>query len=231
MSKQYFLVVDTETTIDDTVADFAAVVIDRKGVIQTRMAVLVRGHYDTRDLFYIPNTNNGWSKSHAESKRVMYDSMLESGARIMASVSAINNWLNKALGKYNPTLTAYNLSFDVEKSRNTGIDLDIFNSRFCLWQAAVGNICNRKSFRQFCLDNHRFNKPTDKGNMTFQTNAEVVAGYLAGVMNAEPHTALEDILDFEIPILTHIVKKHNWKTKIIPYNYRNHQVRDNFKAV
>lgn len=231
MSKQYFLVVDTETTIDDTVADFAAVVIDRKGVIQTRMAVLVRDHFDTKDLFYIPNINNGWSKSHAETKRAAYTNMLESGSRIMASVSAINNWLNKALGKYNPTLTAYNLSFDVEKSRNTGIDLDIFNSRFCLWQAAVGNICNRKGFRQFCLDNHRFNKPTDKGNMTFQTNAEVVAGYLAGSMTTEPHTALEDILDFEIPILQHILKKHNWKTKVVPYNYRNHQVKDHFKAV
>lgn len=231
MSKQYFLVVDTETTIDDTVADFAAVVIDRKGVIQTRMAVLVRDHFDTKDLFYIPGTNNGWSKSHAETKRAAYTNMLESGSRIMASVSAINNWLNKALGKYNPTLTAYNLSFDVEKSRNTGIDLDIFNSRFCLWQAAVGNICNRKGFRQFCLDNHRFNKPTDKGNMTFQTNAEVVAGYLAGNMTTEPHTALEDILDFEIPILQHILKKHNWRSKITPYNYRNHQVKDHFKAV
>lgn len=231
MSKQYFLVVDTETTIDDTVADFAAVVIDRKGVIQTRMAVLVRDHFDTKDLFYIPNINNGWSKSHAETKRAAYTNMLESGSRIMASVSAINNWLNKALGKYNPTLTAYNLSFDVEKSRNTGIDLDIFNSRFCLWQAAVGNICNRKGFRQFCLDNHRFNKPTDKGNMTFQTNAEVVAGYLHGSMTTEPHTALEDILDFEIPILVHIMRKHNWKTKVVPYNYRNHQVKDHFKAV
>lgn len=231
MSKQYFLVVDTETTCDDTVADFAAVIVDRKGNIQTKMAVLVRGQYDTRDLFYIPNTNNGWSKSHAASKRVMYDSMLDTGSRIMASVSAINNWLHKAAGKYNPSLTAYNLSFDVEKSRNTGIDLDIFNSRFCLWQAAVGNICTRKSFRQFCLDNHRFNKPTDKGNMTFQTNAEVVAGYLSGNMTTEPHTALEDIIDFEIPILQHILKKHNWRSKITPYNYRNHQVKDHFKAV
>lgn len=230
MSKQYFIVVDTETTIDDTVADFAAVVIDRKGNIQTRMAVLVRDHFDTKDLFYIPNISNGWSKSHAETKRKSYTSMLESGSRTMASVSAINNWLNKAVGKYNPTLTAYNLSFDVEKSRNTGIALDIFNSRFCLWQAAVGNICNRKGFRQFCLDNHRFNKPTDKGNMTFQTNAEVVAGYLAGSMTTEPHTALEDIIDFEIPILQHILLKHNWKSKVVPYNYRHHQVRDHFKA-
>lgn len=230
MSKQYYIVVDTETTIDDTVADFAAVVIDRKGNIQTKMSVLVRDHFDIKDLFYIPNISNGWSKSHAESKRARYNSMLNTGSRIMASVGAINNWLNKAVGKYNPILTAYNLSFDVEKSRNTGIDLDIFNSRFCLWQAAVGNICSRKGFRQFCLDNHRFNKPTDKGNMTFQTNAEVVAGYLAGNMTTEPHTALEDIVDFEIPILQHILLKHNWKSKIKPYNYRDHQVKDHFKA-
>ena len=230
MSKQYYIVVDTETTIEDTVADFAAVIIDRKGNIQTKMAVLVRGWFDETDLFYIPNSNNTWSKEYALAKRNRYNQMLDTGSRTMASVAAINNWLHKAVGKYNPTLTAYNLSFDVEKSRNTGIDLDIFTNRFCLWQAAVGNICNRKGYRQFCLDNHRFNKPTDKGNMTFQTNAEVVAGYLSGNIATEPHTALEDIIDFEIPILQHILLKHNWKSKITPYNYRDHQVKDHFKA-
>ena len=46
----------------------------------------------------------------------------------------------------------------------------------------------------------------------------------------EPHTALEDARDFELPILTHIIKKRNWQDNIIPYDWNKFQVRDNFKA-
>lgn len=228
--KQFFAVVDTETTIDDTVADFAIVIVDRDGKIHNQMAVMVRDHFDVKELFYIPGMKDGWSLEYAKTKRAKYAQMLDSGTRMLASVAGINAWIAKAIGKYNPVLTAYNLVFDQGKCSNTGIDLTGFESSFCLWQAAVGNICHRKDYRQFCLENHRFNKPTEHGNMTFQTNAEVVAGYLAGGISKEPHTALEDAVYFEIPILRAVIAKRDWKTKINPYNYRNHQVRDHFKA-
>ena len=41
--KQYFLIVDTETTQNDLVADFGAVIVDRKGKIITQCAVMVDG--------------------------------------------------------------------------------------------------------------------------------------------------------------------------------------------
>ena len=66
------------------------------------------------------------------------------------------NGLIKQLANIILHLTAYNLAFDKSKCLNTGIDLSGFNSEFCLWQAAVGNICNTKKFRQFALSNHAF---------------------------------------------------------------------------
>lgn len=228
--KQYFAILDTETTVANTVADFAIVVCDRKGNVVNKCAVIIREEYQNHELFYIQSSKSAWSLEYAKQKRKQYDTMLENGTRMLASVNAINRWIEKCVAQYNPTLTAYNLAFDLEKSRNTQIDLTPFQNKFCLWQAAVGNICVKKQYRQFCVENHQFNNLTEHGNMTFKTGAETVFGYLNNQMVAEPHTALEDAQDFELPILVNILRKKNWQTKIVPYNWKQFQVKDNFIA-
>ena len=228
--KQYFAILDTETTVADTVADFAIIICDRNGNIVNQCAVLINSEYQNHELFYDKNAKGLWSREYAKQKRAGYDNMLQTGIRTLASVNAVNRWIAKAIGQYNPTLTAYNLAFDTAKCANTLIDLTQFTSRFCLWQAAVGNICNKKQFRQFCVENHQFNKVTEHGNMTFITGAECVSGYLNNQMITEPHTALEDAVYFELPILINILKKKNWRDNIVPYNWKNFQVKDNFVA-
>jgi hypothetical protein len=228
--KQFWAILDTETTIENTVADFAIVIVDRDGVIHNQCAVMVRGQYDKHELFHDKWANDIWGYAGLERRKQNYVDMLNSGRRMLAAPNAINSWIQQAIGKYNPELTAYNLAFDLDKCANTGIDLTGFKSQFCLWQAAVGNICNRKPYRQFCLDNHGFNSVTEKGNMTFKTNAEMVCGFITGEFKTEPHTALEDARDFELPILREILKKKNWREKITPYNWREFQVKDNFTA-
>lgn len=228
--KQYFAILDSETTINDTVADIGIVVCDRKGNIHNKMAVLVAGHYDQMELFHDKRANDIWGYSGLNRRKDNYRAMLENGSRIIASVGAINRWIEKCITTYNPSLTAYNLAFDVSKCHNTGIDLNGFQSRFCLWQAAVGNICNSSDYKRFVLDNHLFNKPTQKRNMTFQTNAEVVCGYITGTLIDEPHTAIEDAINFELPILTHILKKRDWKSKVKAYDWKAFQVRNHFKV-
>ena len=64
--------------------------------------------------------------------------------------------------------------------------------------------------------------------MTFKTNAEIVCGFINNNFIEEPHTALEDARDFELPILREVIKKRNWKEKITPYNWRNFQVKNHF---
>lgn len=228
--KQYFMIVDTETTIQSTVADFGAVIVDRKGSIVNQCAVMVKDHFGSIDLFYDTTSPELWGKATVPARTARYNAMLENGSRMLASVSAINRWLEKVSAKYNPTLTAYNLPFDVNKCANTGIDLNMFSERFCLWAAAAGNICNTKPYKQFVLQNHLFNKPTAKGNMTFRTDAEAVSGFLSGNMIEEPHTAIEDAINFELPILKHILAKRDWKDKVMPYDWNKFQVKNHFKA-
>lgn len=222
------MIVDTETTCKDTVADFAAIIVDKQGVIHNQCAVIIRGEFE-KGLFFDAK-NALWSAENAAKKAEAYREMLNSGSRQMASVNAVNRWLEKANAQYNPILTAYNLAFDQGKCANTLIDLTIFADRFCLWQAAVGNICKSKAYKRFVLENHLFNAPTAKGNMTFQTNAEAVAGFLNNQMVTEPHTALEDAVYFELPILKALIKKRNWREKCEAYDWNKFQVKDNFSA-
>lgn len=228
--KQFFLVVDSETSITDKVVDFGAVVCDRHGNIHAQCAVMIQSVFGVDDLFYDRNASGIWSQKSVSRRMDNYNAMLNNGSRMLASVAAVNRWLEKAAGKYNPTLTAYNLPFDSSKCANTGIDLNMFSARFCLWAAAVGMICSTKAYRQFVLDNHLFNAPTEKGNMTFSTTAEAVTGFLSGNMTAEPHTAIEDIIGYELPTLVHILKKRDWREKIQSYDWKKHQVKDHFEA-
>jgi hypothetical protein len=230
MKRQYYAILDTETTLDDTVMDFAIIICDRKGKIYNKCGVLIREFYNPDNFFYNKNNNGFWSNANLERRRANYNNMINTGQRIIASVNAINNWINKCIGTYDPILTAYNLSFDLSKCANSNIILDDFTSRFCLWQAAIGNICHSKKYKRFVLENHRFNTPTDKGNMTFKTDAETVAAFITGVMIAEPHTALEDARDFELPILQKVINTKNWRNKITPYDWKNFQVKNHYTA-
>lgn len=237
MKKQYVIEVDTETTITDQVADFAAVISDRKGNIVTQCAVLIRGIYDDPDnhtLFYHNDMAEIWRESSLNRRYQNYQTMLDSGSRMLATVGAVNNWLMMAKAQYDPILTAYNLPFDVSKCRNTGINIDVFDRRFCLWSACVTAYAKTSKYRRFILDNHLFRPPTDLGNMSYYTNAEVMTRFILGDISIpdEPHTALEDILGYEKPMLDRLLRTKSIKwllNETRAYNWRDFQVKDHFK--
>jgi hypothetical protein len=228
--KQFFIIVDTETTANDTVYDFAAIVCDRNGVIQTSCAIIVAESKDL-DLFFDPTAKGLWSRQYAIDKKAKYNAMLVAGSRMVASANAVNRWLEKANAKYSPTLTAYNVAFDRSKCANTEIDLSIFKDSFCLWHLSCSIYAKSKAYRAFVLENHYFGNRTELGNMSYKTNAEVMAHFVTGVYSDEPHTALEDAQFYELPILVSILKKKGYKEKIgAAYNWRDYQLKDNFQA-
>ena len=55
MSKHYYIIVDTETTKKQSVADFGAVVVTRKGKIVEQFGAMVLGHFGKFDLFSDPS--------------------------------------------------------------------------------------------------------------------------------------------------------------------------------
>lgn len=233
--KDYFLIVDTETTNDDRVADFGAIITDRKGKIYTECAVMIHGIFGDVDLFCGGPDETVFSRRTLTARTEKYYEMLKAGSRMYASIHAVNRWLENVKGKYDPYLTAYNLSFDAGKCHNTNIDLAIFDKRFCLWHAAFSKYAKSKAYRKFIIENHFFKPPTRLRNMSYMTNAETMARYVTGnpSMEDEPHTALEDAKLYELPILLDILRKTRKKEWLhpTPFNWRAIQVRDHFQAM
>lgn len=233
--KKFFLIVDTETTQDGKVADFGAVVCDKQGNIHHEAGLLVKEYYFdavNHPLFHsFDDANDVFSKASLPRRYAAYDAMIDNGTRMAASVAAINRWLAKVQAKYNPVLTAYNLAFDLDKCNNSGIILDGFEQRFCLWHASAAKWGTTRAFKQFVLDQHYFGKRTKGGHIGYQTKADVMAKFLLGAdLPDEPHTAVEDARDYELPILTALVK--NTKPSVYmnapAYNWRDFSLRDNF---
>lgn len=232
---QYFLVIDTETTIGDKVADFGAVLVNRRGEILHSAALLVREFYldnENYPLFHDTSSDPLWGARNLPRRYAAYNDMLADGRRMLATVPAINRWLAKVNGKYNPIVTAYNWAFDKNKLANSGIDVEMFEKSFCLWHVAANKYAKTKAYRRFVLENVGFNAPTKHGNMSYHTNAEIMARFILNdpEMPNEPHTAFEDVKDYELPILKAILK--NTATSELfdapAYNWREYQVKDWF---
>lgn len=237
MRKDHFLLIDTETTMDSLVADFGAIVINRKGEILNQCAVLIGGIFTDKDnhpLFFNNELDDNWNESSLIKRYDAYDRMLSSGSRMIASVNAVNLWLGKAAKQYQPILTAYNLPFDVSKCSKTGIDLTSFSRSFCLWKASYSQWAHTRRYRQMILDCHAFNSPTALGNMSYKTNAEMMARFATNntSLDDEPHTALEDIVFYELPILKKLLKARSTKwllTEPESFDWSKVQVKDWFK--
>jgi hypothetical protein len=224
--KQMFLIIDTETTMEDHVYDFGAVLCDRHGTIESECSVILKD-FANEPLFH-DNQSTLWNLKLRQQK---YANMLENGSIMVSSVQGVNRWLDRVIAKYPEVIAvSYNAAFDKDKLQKSGIDFSRFNEYLCLWQIAYGLHGQTKKYRQFTLENHYFNNVTDLGNATYQTNAEVMSHYVTGIKATEQHTALSDCKDFERHILVNVLKSKNWRKKMRPYNWRECQLKDAFIA-
>ena len=200
--KHYYLIVDVETTGDQRVADFGAVVVDRKGNVIASLAVLVEGIFGEADFH--------WALGNPKLTLAKYREILERGERAIASPAYINRWLAEINAAYAPVLTAYNIGFDWGKCRNTGIDLAMFSRRFDLMMAAKTVIVPTAEYEAACYENGWF---TDGGKLS--SKADHVARFIDPTLPAEPHTALEDARDYEAVILHSIIHNPNSREQLI----------------
>ena len=205
MKRHHYLIVDSETTRRQTVADFGAVVIGRDGRIVEQFGALVFGHFGKFDLFADPSLPDSafWSEQSAQRRMKNYHAMIDYGERSISSPALIQQWLWGVNQRYQPTLTAYNLVFDFGKCQNTRINLGIFSQSFCLMKAAKKVIGIRADYQQFCYDQDLVTKKMRKPQMTADAMAKFIIG---NDLPDEPHTALEDARDYERAILAHLLK-------------------------
>jgi hypothetical protein len=205
MKKHYYLIVDTETTQKNTVADFGAVIVDRQGNIVEQFGVLLDGHFGKVELFHdkLAPAESFWSSMMLHRRKKHYDQLLADGQRSICSAQLVNLWLTRIKAQYNPIVTAYNIAFDWGKCQKTGINLGMFENRFCLMKKAQAFFVNQ-DYVDFCHANGFLTAKLRKPS----TTADTMAKYILGVdLEDEPHTALEDARDYEAPILTALLSQ------------------------
>jgi hypothetical protein len=194
-------IIDTETTRDQTVADFGAVIADLStGEKLDEIGCLIYGQFDEVELWSDPRAKAGdfWSLQNNRARRKKYIQRIQNGQRSIASENLINVWLAKNCGRYPDLIvTAYNLAFDKPKCDNTGINLGLFSREFCLLKATRQMLKDDLKFYEFCARQGALSEKTGKPSFT----ADNVARYFLGdALDPEPHTALEDARDYELPI-------------------------------
>ena len=197
--KHFYLIVDTETTNDNLVADFGAVVVDRQGKVWAEFGAL------------LDDSNFHFALGSKKKVQAKYDRLMELGYRCDATVAYINNWLGFIRETFDPTLTAYNIGFDMGKCRNTGIDLDQFTDRFCLLKLAKTAIVETEAYQNWAISNKMLTATLKKPS----AKADAVAKYLDPTLPDEPHTALEDARDYEALILNHCIHSPLSRAKIL----------------
>ena len=197
--KHFYLIVDTETTNDNLVADFGAVVVDRQGKVWAEFGAL------------LDDSNFHFALGSKKKVQAKYDRLMELGYRCDATVAYINNWLGFIRETFDPTLTAYNIGFDMGKCRNTGIDLDQFTDRFCLLKLAKTAIVETEAYANWAHSNKMLTLALGKPS----AKADAVAKYLAPELPDEPHTALEDARDYEALILNYCITSPRSRGQIL----------------
>ena len=199
--KHYYLIVDVETSASNQVLDFGAVIVDRNGKLFDQLGVLVKENI---------NQDFHWALGSPFEIKKKYKALLDADFRSIQSVNQINLWLKKIKENYDPVLTAYNIGFDMSKCRATGIYLDLFDQRFCLWGASKATICKTPEYIAFVEDNMFFTKGGQ-----ISTKADYVARFLDEDLPPEPHTALEDARDYESVILYAIIHSPETRKAIL----------------
>jgi hypothetical protein len=213
--KTFFAILATEVTIENTVADLGIVICDREGRLHNQCAILVAGHYDSLELFCDENLCGTLRTECLEARRIKYEEMIDLGVRIVTSVSAINKWINQAIIKYDPILTAYGMDINSARCWNTGIDISGFSEKFCFRDAIIGNVQNTEKYIKFAVENDLEYKSREHFAMNSGDAIENVYWFLSGRRKFIYHTALEDARDFQIPILSAILEKRDWKRRMV----------------
>ena len=199
-NKQFFLIIETQVTIDGAVADFGAIVCDKVGRIYAECAVLVADEFGVKSLFYDEKATGVWSLEGRNGRQQHYKEMLKTGNRMLVSTTALNRWLERVFTKYAPCLTAFNLTCELDGLKKTEIDVSKFTRRFSLRDAAKAHFAQSKKYKAFIEDKSQ------------EDELHTMASFATGVMLPPvSNTALEDVKSFALPILTAIVKLKNWR--------------------
>ena len=206
--KAYFMVLDTETYASSTVFDLGYKIVDRAGAVYESASYAVAESFVSADRCGAMLADRFTRPKAAKYFAGVIASLcgLEETFNLMPFADVRDAVLD-ALDRFDATLCAYNINFDVRVLNATSkkyMGCEFFPTMpklLDIWAAAMSCICNTAGYVDFVAENQKL---TDSGNP--RTNAETVYQFMTGNTKfEEAHTALADC-DIECEILQKCVK-------------------------
>lgn len=204
-TKDFYMVVDTETTAHRLVYDVGAVITDRKGTIHETFSAIAAEVF-----FGMPDE---MKTAYYKEKKPLYYTKIGKLQTQVLSFFDIQEKLIQLMNKYNiKAVCAYNAKFDIDVLNNTiryltGYQTQYFFPQdtlvYCIWGMACETLCKQKAYIKYSIENGFI---TSAGNM--KTDAESMYRYIIQDRTFnEEHMALEDTY-IETVILAKCFLKH-----------------------
>lgn len=213
-TKDFYMIIDTETTAHRFVYDIGAVITDRKGTIHETFSAVVA------EVFF------GMQTAYYKEKKPLYYTKIGKLQTKVLSFFDIQEKLIQLMNKYNvKAICAYNAKFDIDVLNNTMRYLTGYQTQYffpqdtliyCIWGMACETLCRQKAYIKYSIENGFI---TSAGNM--KTDAESVYRYIIQDKTFnEEHMALEDTY-IETAILAKCFSKHKLMSrKIIAHPWK-----------
>ena len=205
MEKEFFVVLDTETTnsIDDPLAyDVGFAVVNNEGRVFEAYSFVVAEVFLDKELM---------ESAYFAEKIPMYWEDIKAGRRTLAKLSTISRTLARTMKKYNTNIIcAHNARFDYRSTNTTQRFLTSSKYRYFfpygveIWDTLK---MSRKAFDdsqydEFCYNNNYITKNGRK-----RYTAEILYRFITNNLDfEESHTGLEDVL-IEKEILAECLKR------------------------
>ena len=205
MEKEFFVVLDTETTnsIDDPLAyDVGFAVVNDEGRVFEAYSFVVAEVFLDKELM---------ESAYFKEKIPMYWKDIKAGRRTLAKLSTISKTLARIMKKYNTNIIcAHNARFDYRSTNTTQRFLSSSKYRYFfpygveIWDTLK---MSRKAFDdsqydEFCYNNNYITKNGRK-----RYTAEILYRFITNNIDfEESHTGLEDVL-IEKEILAECLKR------------------------
>jgi hypothetical protein len=197
MKKQIFCTMDTETfggvVSPKGIYHLGGIIHDRQGVMYATFNILIAEHFDQIAI-------DSYAKQNFDKYLEMVCfgnvTMIDTEQNAIAFVQSLCDFYGVT------TMSAFNSGFDFEK---TACKTLLEGKEFVdIWLLALQTIAQKKSYRQFCLDNEF----CTQSKKSCSTNAQTVYAYSTGNPDyKEEHTAFEDSL-IEMQILVKCLAMH-----------------------
>lgn len=180
------LIFDTETCMDGEVYEVSFTIYRGLKLQKSRCFII----YENLDKLLFHNSNNltVFGKENLDKRHACYVELIKQGKAQIISKHSLEILLNTEFNRIDELL-AYNINFDLQALKKTGLNIEHNAKLIDLWLLSLQTVCSSKAYFHFCVINELF---TEKHGIS--TSCQSVLNFYYPD-DEHTHFGFEDIVD------------------------------------